>query len=505
MAAPRVSWFPLLMLSLASVSHVSEAANQPNIVFVLTDDQGWEDIGYHGSKIRTPVMDRLSAEGVRLENYYVQPICTPTRASLLVGRYETHTGVHTYIKPAQPYAMPDFTPLISTTLKTAGYQTSYIGKWHLGFYKKEFLPRNRGWDYFYGMLIGASGHFSHKRNGRLDLYENETPDRKQDNKYSTTLFTEKAQDVIRNHDSSQGPMFLFLSYQAPHDPLEVPESYLEEYAYIKNKNRRKYAGMITCMDEYIGKLVDTLKETGMWENTVFIFSSDNGGVPKYGGNNWPLRGHKGTLWEGGIRAPAFVTSPLLQKTGYNNTQLMHVSDWYPTLAGLAGAEITPEMKLDGVDQWAMISEGATTSRTMILHSIEKQWKQKGDRYSEQGFDTRTRAAIRVGNYKLITGDPDSKSHGKSGWIPPPEMEPKPKIPKAKDAKSKNVWLFNLEDDPNETNDLSEEEPEKVAEMLELLEEQSATVVSIPYPKIDKKGNPKKGQVWGPWIPEREEL
>jgi len=167
-------------------------------------------------------------------------------------------------------------PLISDTLKNEGYQTSYIGKWHLGFYTEKYLPNNRGWDYFYGMLIGAAGHFSHKRKGVLDLYENDVPDKTQGGVYSTQLFTKKAQNVIRNHDSSKGPMFLFLSYQAPHDPLEVPKDYLDRYSDIKNKNRKHYAGMITAIDDGIGDVVDTLEETGMWENTIFIYSSRDG-------------------------------------------------------------------------------------------------------------------------------------------------------------------------------------------------------------------------------------
>ncbi|KAK7474506.1 hypothetical protein BaRGS_00034260 [Batillaria attramentaria] len=293
-------------------------AAPPNIVFVLADDLGFHDVGYHGSRIRTPNLDRLAAEGVKLENYYI------------------HTGLqHRHIRSSQPNGLPLDSPTLADQLRVAGYSTHMVGKWHLGFYKSDYLPNNRGFDSFYGFLNGNEDYYTHMCVDRLDLYQDLRPDRSQNGTYSTHLFTEKAIRVIKTHNQSK-PLFLYLAYQAVHGPLEVPDSYTEQYKDIKDTNRKIYAGMVTCMDEGIGALTGALQKAGLWQQTIFIFSTDNGGQRRRGGNNWPLRGNKNSLFEAGVRAVGFVTSPLLQKTGYVNTRLIHVSDWFPTLVGIAG-------------------------------------------------------------------------------------------------------------------------------------------------------------------------
>ncbi|PVD28248.1 hypothetical protein C0Q70_10835 [Pomacea canaliculata] len=198
-------------------SDVRDRSKQPNIVLVVADDYGYNDISYHGSRIRTPNLERLANHGVKLENYYVQPICTPSRCQLMSGRYQIHTGLqHSIIWPGQPNGLPLDSPTLADKLREAGYATHAVGKWHLGMYKKEFLPTNRGFDSFYGLYLGSGDHYSHRSclgpGCGLDLHNNTEPDFSKD---------------------------------------QVPEKYTEQYQDIPNKARRKFAGMVTCMDEGI--------------------------------------------------------------------------------------------------------------------------------------------------------------------------------------------------------------------------------------------------------------
>jgi len=349
---------------------------RPNIVFILTDDLGFHDVGYHGSTaIKTPTLDRLAYNGVRLENYYVQPTCTPSRSQLLSGRFQIHTGLqHGSIKPCQPNSMPEEMPTLANMLHDAGYATYMVGKWHIGHYKEQVVPTRRGFDSFFGLFTGEVDYYSHVRctdveiaqespgndysemrklNGNndekymkrefcdFDLRTNETAAANYSGHYSTHLFTQKAIDVIQSHSSKQDakPFFLYLAYQAVHEPLEVSEIYTKPYASVKDKNRTIYAGMTACMDEGVSNVTAALEKSGLWSNTVLIFSTDNGGEVAYGGNNWALRGWKRSSWEGGMRGVGFVHSPLIKRRGTVNSGLMHVSDWFPTILALAGHKI----------------------------------------------------------------------------------------------------------------------------------------------------------------------
>ncbi|KAK6177633.1 hypothetical protein SNE40_015693 [Patella caerulea] len=506
---------------------------QPNIVFVFADDLGYHDVGYHGSEIKTPNIDRLSSSGVRLENYYVQPICTPTRSQFMSGRYQIHTGLqHGVIRPSQANALPRNSPTIAEKLQEVGYSTHAIGKWHLGFYKEKFLPTNRGFDSFYGYLTGAEDYFDHYRcfgYCGYDLHDNDKNIFNGTGQYSTHLFTEKAIDVIRNHDQRK-PLFLYLSYQAVHSPLQVPRSYIRQYDNFTDKNRRIYAGMVSCLDEGIGNVTDALKDYDMWDDTVFIFSTDNGGSIEEGGNNWPLRGWKGSLWDGGMRAVGFVCSSLLQYSGYND-QLIHVSDWFLTLIKLAGARKNGTKPIDGYDLWTTISENAPSPRKELLHNIDPLAVKTGRRLYRDSFDNRIRAAIRVGDWKLITGDP-----GNGSWIPPPyiarDLNPgikygsnsvwlfsisdggsgEPGLPrtprhnyidvgrrKRRHKDAKNIWLFNLADDPFEEMDLSPYHLDIVRSLLDRLAFYEQSSVPCRYPPFDPMSDPQRhGGQWNPW-------
>nr|AAF30402.1 sulfatase 1 precursor [Helix pomatia] len=472
-------------------------AGQPNIVFVLADDFGFHDVGYHGSEIHTPTLDALSASGVRLENYYVQPICTPTRSQLMSGRYQIHTGLqHGIINSCQPNALPNDSPTLADKLKESGYATHMVGKWHLGFYKQEYLPWNRGFDTYFGYLNAAEDYFNHNVPWRqvryLDLRDNNGPVRNETGQYSAHLFTGKAIDVVQSHNTSK-PLFLYLAYQSVHAPLEVPEKYEHKYRNITDKNRRTFAGMVSALDEGVANLTQALKDKGLWNNTVLIFSTDNGGQIHAGGNNYPLRGWKASLWEGGFHGVGFVSGGALKRSGAVSKGLIHVSDWFPTLVTLAGGNLNGTKPLDGFNQWDTISNETPSPREILLHNIDILYPQKGVPLYSNTWDTRVRAAIRVGDYKLITGDP-----GNGSWVPPPDGHLY-FVPEIQESAAKNVWLFNITADPNEHNDLSSEKPLEVLRLLQILVQFNNTAVPPRYPAPDPRCDPAlHGDVWGPW-------
>lgn len=263
--------------------------------------------------------------------------------------------------------------------------------------------------------------------------------------------------------------------------------------------------MLSCLDNGVEEVVQELKKGGLYENSVLIYSSDNGGQPLSGGSNWPLRGGKGTYWEGGIRAVGFVHSPLLKRKGVVSKALIHVSDWYPTLLGLAGA---PQSRhgLDGHDVWGSISEGLPCPRTEILFNIDPVSRKAGEPYDKamvvNGFgiwDTAVRAAFRAGDWKLLTGNV-----GDGDWIPPQALPGAPerwqKLEKRRNELGKSVWLFNINTDPYERSDLAEARPEVVKHLLTRLAEYNQTAVTARNPPDDPMADPElHGGVWSPWL------
>ncbi|GFR66843.1 arylsulfatase B [Elysia marginata] len=503
----------LFVATSATASDRNEAkkkaeATRPHIVFILADDYGFNDVGYHGSEIATPAIDYLARHGVKLENYYVQPVCSPTRSQLMSGRYQIHTGLqHQYIWNSQANGLPLDSPTIADKLKEAGYSTHMVGKWHLGFYKLQYMPQYRGFDTYYGYLGGWTNYYNHKipygKIPYLDFRSEKGPVRNESGHYSANLFTDKAIDVIKTYGHNEKPLFLYLAYQSVHSPLQVPKSYTKPYKYIKNWNRRTYAGMVAALDEGVANLTRTLKERGLWDNTLIVFSTDNGGCVPQGGNNFPLRGWKGSLWEGGMKGVGFVSGGYLNwhmrkdggmGPGQVNRELIHVSDWFPTLVKLVGGSLNGTKPLDGVDQWETITQGAKSKRTVLLHNIDPLYTRRGSPEIQGAWDLSVRAAVRVGDYKLITGNP-----GNGSWVPPPG-EGNSSVVVDPDPPTKQLWLFNIKDDPEEHHDLSEQEPEVVERLLNALVVFNDTAVPVRFPPThDPRSNPAlHGGVWGPW-------
>ena len=501
----------LVFCMLITISTTAASLSRPHIVFVLADDYGFNDIGYHGashgSAIKTPVLDSLAMSGIRLENYYVQTVCSPTRSQLLSGRYQIHTGLqHNVIWPSQKNGIPLDDILLPQQLQHCGYDTHMIGKWHLGFFEESYTPWKRGFDTYFGFLIGGENYYTRYRcyEGMCGYSMNSEkgPTNKTYGEYSAHLFARKAGEIIDNHNQSN-PMFMYVALQSVHSPLQVPDEYVKPYSHIKDENRRTYAGMVSAMDEAVKNITEHLKSAGMWDNTLFIFSTDNGGQPDFGGNNWPLRGRKNSLWEGGVRGVGFVHGKMLNVPNPNvktNHQLMHVSDWYPTLLHASGCPALPgTQSLDGFNQWKAITTYAESPRSEILHNIDP-LTALPDKKIVMGFDTSVHAAIRVGDWKLLTGDP-----GDNRWILPPELNDLSgdysNVVKQQYfgyQPTKTIQLYNVKYDPFERTEVSDIYPEIVKMLLNRLVKYNSTAVPVRFPQSDPGADPHGG-FWLPWV------
>ena len=412
---------------------------KPNIVFLLVDDLGYADCGFNGGKeIKTPNIDRLAKSGTIIDSHYVQPVCSPTRSTLLTGRYPTHTGVYTIVSPGAPWGLPLAERTLADALRSAGYHTALTGKWHLGEFEKGYQPNARGFDHQYGHFFGMLDYYTHERMNKLDWYRNGEPLKEEG--YTTHLITAEACKVIAATERDK-PLFLYVPFNGVHAPFQVPENYLKPYAQLKG-NRQKLAGMLAAVDEAIGKIEESLRKSGRLENTLIVFSSDNGGPPP--GDNTPLRDFKGTIYEGGTRAAAFATWPGHIPADQRVRQPMHMVDWYPTLIKLAGGSLEQKLPLDGLDIWPMLTKGAASPHDAILS------------VSTQGP---ARAAVRMGDWKLlISGNADADGGEDDG-----AAKAKKKGKKAAD-KYESVALYNLIEDPSESKNLAVAQPERVKAM-----------------------------------------
>ncbi|KAL4224867.1 hypothetical protein ACF0H5_015563 [Mactra antiquata] len=374
-----------------------EASSRPHILFIVADDLGWNDVSWHNSDVVMPTLDKMAKKGVILNSSYVQPQCSPSRGALMTGYYPFHIGMqHGIVNRYQPKYMPQELETLPEALKKVGYSTHMVGKWHLGFCNWNYTPTYRGFDSFYGFYSGAEDYYTHKHYGGYDFRFNTSVHYPPKMRYSTTLFGQRSRDIILEH-SGDDPLFLYLSFQGVHSPLQVPKKYSNQYSHIGNKNRRIYSGMITAMDDAVSLIMRSFQQKRYTDNLLVVFTSDNGGASYMAGSNWPLRGAKSTLWEGGTRVPTFVYSnTLLKKTGIVNNGLVHVTDWFPTLVKLAGGETNPF--LDGVDQWLSLSRSWPSKRTEFVYNIN---------------EVKNSAAIRYGDYKLIVGSPGRYNN----WYP----------------------------------------------------------------------------------------
>ena len=427
----------LILLSLStSLAYSVEMNKKPNIVFIMADDLGWGDVGYHGSKdIKTPNIDQLAKEGAKLDTFYAQPMCTPSRAALLTGRYPMRYGLQSFvITPGQHYGLDTSERTLAEALKEAGYKTYALGKWHLGHSKKEYWPQNRGFDYFYGSTIGNVDYITKEKNGVMDWQRNgkflkETG-------YFTDLITDDAVRIINEQDGKK-PFFLYVAQLAVHSPYQAPQKYIDKFKNIKDKTRRIYAAMAAAMDDSVKKIVNALDKKGLRENTLILFVSDNGGLSGsgYSGNmknitgnkpapadNGPYRGSKASLYEGAVRTVAIVNWKGKVKESSIKEQI-HMVDLFPTLVNLGQGKVTGDKKLDGKDVWSVITKGEKTPHKNILVNLEYQ-----------------KGAIIEGDWKLV----------KYAVLP------------------SSIELYNLKEDLGEKNNIAEQNPEKVKHLEKVL-------------------------------------
>jgi len=413
----RRNFLSVSAAALARAGKALPAPSSPNVLIVLADDLGWHDVGYHGSEIRTPNIDRLAAQGTRFERAYSFPVCSPTRSGLMTGRSPMRLGTgYTVIRPWSNYGIPVEERFLPQAFQEAGYQTSIAGKWHLGHAYKKFLPRARGFDHAYGHLNGAIDYYTHERDGGLDWNRNGTSVREEG--YSTFLLGAETVKRIKSRDKAR-PFFHYLAFNSPHAPLEAPEEILDRYANIKDEKRRSYCAMTDAMDQTIGKVLAALDEEGIAGNTLGLFFSDNGGPVGSGATNTPLRAGKGTTFEGGIRVPALMRWPGKIKAGAVSSQVMTMMDYFPTLIAAAGIEPGNHLPCDGRNLWPALVAGRVEPREDIFFSVET--------------GGALRYAVHHREWKLVI-----------------------------DGEKK--LLFRIVEDPNETTDLAAKEPKLVADL-----------------------------------------
>jgi len=484
---------------------VAPAAQQPrrprHIVFIVADDLGFADLGARGQQIRTPALDGLLRDGVELLSYYVLPDCSPTRAAIMTGRYPMRYGVNVPLDNFFAHGVSRNETFLPEALASRGYRTHAVGKWHLGFYDWQLTPTFRGFESFYGFYSGGEDYYMHVMNQVFPGFDMRRETRSQCGpscsrldytafgRYSTELFAAEAERVIGTHNASE-PLFLYVAFQAVHAPDEAPDAYVRPYKRsIRTAKRRIYAGMLSALDEAVGNITRRLASAGMWEDTLLVFTTDNGGPSEtcavQGSSNWPLRGGKCTVWEGGTRGMAFVHGAGLPR-GAAYDGLVHAVDWLPTLAGNSGP-----LPLDGVDQWAALTGVGDAPRKELFY----------------GYSILGGTATRRGRWKLVMGDP-----GPGGWLSPAnlshavveELAPRSgtkylQIP----ALQGPVRLYDIEADPEEHNDLARVRPDIVASLrrgLETYNQEARIHQADAYNASCGPPVPAAGPMpaWSPW-------
>jgi arylsulfatase A-like enzyme len=423
----------------AAVFAAPGTAPRPNIVLILSDDHGFADVGWHGSEIKTPNLDKLAYAGARLEQFYAQPACTPARAALMTGRYPMRHGLQLgVIRPWAQYGLPLEERTIAQMLDEAGYTTAIVGKWHLGHFAPAYLPEHRGFEHQYGLYTGATDYFTHSRDGGFDWHRDGKVDREKG--YTTFLIANEAIRLIRDQPIDK-PLFLYVPFNAVHVPLQVPEKYKEPYASMPAR-RRTYAGMVAAEDEAIGQIIAAVEAKGIRGNTLFIWASDNGGPePGVVTSNLPLRSGKGFLYEGGIRVAAFATWDGHIKPGTVVNAPIHMVDWYPTFGKLAGAKLDQKLPLDGLDAWPTISAGKPSPHDAILLNASP-----------------TTGAILMGNWKLVLNGEAGDGYNQDAAAAANGGSPR------KEIVVSTMELFDLSNDISEKTNLADSHPEKVKEL-----------------------------------------
>jgi arylsulfatase A-like enzyme len=439
-----------LLLFSACAADKGEAGSpsQPNIVFIIADDLGWADVGFHGGNVPTPNLGQLLGEGVELRQHYVAPVCSPTRAGFITGRYWSRFGITT---PTNSLGLPFDTVTVARALGDVGYKTCITGKWHLGS-KAEWGPNHFGFDHSYGSMAGGVTPWSHfYKKGPYSTTWHRNEELITEEGHVTDLLANEAVEWIEKQSGNE-PFFLYVPFTAVHLPIREPQALLDRVpGEITGEVPRHYAACILHLDDAVGRIVDAVEKAGIKDNTLIVFTSDNGGSTaenndtKYPninddcpfgelpGNNLPLRGKKGDLYEGGTRVPTIARWPGKIAPGSANETPLHIVDWMPTFCGLAGyKEDSAKLKWDGQNIWPVIS-GKASLPDRTLYSA-------GTNFRSQ--------ALRDGDWKLI-------------------------LFKTENGDETRAELYNVAKDPNEENNLAESQADKLAVLRKKLETAAA--------------------------------
>jgi arylsulfatase B len=410
------------------------ASAKPNILILVADDMGYADVGFNGGKtIATPNLDRLAATGVTLTDFRACPMCSPTRAGLLTGRWPARFGLmRAVIPPWSEYGLPSEEKTLPELLAPLGYERrGIVGKWHLGHSRQAFLPLSRGFTHFTGCYNGAIDYFTHERDGERDWHHDKSTVR--DEGYATDLIGTATVRFIKESPAGK-PWFLYVPFNAPHSPYQAKEADMAKYPRLKNPNRRAYAAMVDSMDQAIGRILATVAERADAADTLILFFSDNGGIPQVGSSNGPYRGAKLTVYEGGTRVCAAIRWPGGGLTGGKRFDgRIGYIDVLPTLLAAAGATLPADG--DGLDFLPQVRGGSDLP--------ERPWFS----YMHQSADAH--ASVHLGPWKLV-------AHGDF-------FEEKPATPP-------KLELYQLADDPGEERDVATRHPDRVSEMHKLLRE-----------------------------------
>lgn len=448
-------WFCLFVLLSTTCCNQAEKEPKPNIIMIYADDLGYGDLSSYGGDIPTLNIDRIGKAGIRFTDFYVSaPACTPSRYSLLTGSYPQRSqhGLERVIMPGDEHHFDESEVLLPELLKTQGYFTGIMGKWHLGSHDPAYLPTRYGFDRFSGLQGGCVDYFTHVYGGMgHDWFVNGEP--QQEAGYSTDLITDHAVDFIEQAKTNAQPFFLYLPYNAPHygktDPdsipevtvslsegtydgyeimntLQAPEAYVNRFSTIKDPYRRAYSAMVASLDDNVGRVLNKLEAAGLSDNTMIWFISDNGGYSEsYHGHasNGVLRGEKATLWEGGIRIPAMVCWPGQISSNQVVSQPVCNIDVVPTLGAITGfADTLTNLPIDGINISPVLFDQKTIARDIF-------WKYRDQR------------AFRSGDWKLHNGDE----------------------------------LYNLSSDMSEKNNLADTHPEKLKELQQAYDQTNNTL------------------------------
>jgi arylsulfatase A-like enzyme len=505
------------LLALIAFHLCVAAAKRPHIVVLVLDDVGWADVGYHGGNFPTPNIDSLVKSGVELNRMYVLPQCSPTRSAIMTGRHAHKTGLQHFqtIFPGSAAGIPKDVPTMAETFKAGGYATHMIGKWHLGYSSWSQTPIGRGFDSHYGYLQGQTNYYNrtmpscaknapcmfkvnkdaHSPLGDqaegYDFWDNKKALTEDLGKYTVDAYEHRLESILEPYASStppEKPLFLYYAEQQLHIPLQPPpeakhlEACRDVVGGSATVNRTILCSMASRLDQTIGHLVDSLKKNGMWDNTLIFALSDNGGMtlssnifPFSASSNWPLRGGKTTVFEGGVRSVSFVNGGALSSSarGTKVDSLLHAVDILPTLASFAGIPLLKQDLCDGLDAWSVITTGASIPRTDIPINIGVN--------PLGGFGGFAPNIVKGGGmnfsamiswpWKFIVGDTyisfGAQDHPRDGYwtikpydfVAPPEE--KPHLP---------YRLYNLEDDETESHNLAQDTTHTalVKELLEKL-------------------------------------